>query len=86
MKPKGLGRERDEALNVALAAALQPITDAAEVLGATWEEANILTVDVFAHAAGLLLLAHTGRIRMFGISAPDLMARHVDAWIERLSG
>jgi AcrR family transcriptional regulator len=86
MKPKGLGRERDEALNAALAAALQPITDAAEALGATQTEANILTADVFAHAAGLLLLAHTGRIRMFGISAPDLMARHVEAWIERLSG
>ena len=85
MKPKGLGRERDEALNGALAVALQPITDAAEALGATQTEANVLTADVFAHAAGLLLLAHTGRIRMFGISAPDLMARHVEAWIERLS-
>jgi AcrR family transcriptional regulator len=85
MKPKGLGRERDEALNGALAEALRPITDAAEALGATREEAGILTVDVFAHAAGLLLLAHTGRIRMFGLSAPDLMARHVDAWVERLS-
>jgi len=85
MKPKGLGRERDEALNGALAEALRPITDAAEALGATREEAGILTVDVFAHAAGLLLLAHTGRIRMFGVSAPDLMARHVEAWVERLS-
>jgi len=86
MKPKGLGRERDEALNGALAAALQPITDAAEALGATRHEANILTVDIFAHAAGLLLLAHTGRIRMFGLSAPELMARHVEGWVERLSG
>ena len=86
MKPKGLGRERDEALNGALAAALQPITDAAEALGATRHDANILTVDIFAHAAGLLLLAHTGRIRMFGLSAPELMARHVEGWVERLSG
>ncbi|WP_456783738.1 hypothetical protein [Bradyrhizobium sp. USDA 4516] len=30
-------------------------------------------VDCFAHATGLLLLLHTGRIRMFGASAPDLM-------------
>ena len=86
MKPQGLGRERDEALNAALADALRPIAGAAEALGATQTEANILTADVFAHAAGLLLLAHTGRIRMFGISAPELMARHVAAWIERLSG
>jgi len=85
MKPKGLGRERDEQLNAGLAAALHPITEAAETLGATREEANLLTVDAFAHAAGLLLLAHTGRIRMFGASAPDLMARYVDGRIAALT-
>jgi len=85
MKPKGLGRERDERLNAGLAAALWPITEAAEALGATREEADLLTVDAFAHAAGLLLLAHTGRIRMFGASAPDLMARYVDDRIAALT-
>ena len=40
---------------------------------------KILMADIFAHAAGLLLLAHTGRIRMFGASAPHLMERFVDA-------
>ena len=39
-------------------------------LGARREEARLLMADIFAHAAGLLLLAHTGRIRMFGASAP----------------
>src|SRR6185369_8074987 len=34
MKPKGLGRARDEALNAALAAALHPIATAAADLGA----------------------------------------------------
>jgi hypothetical protein len=43
-------------------------------------------VDVFAHAAGLLLLAHTGRIRMFGASAPALMERFVDRTIAGLRG
>ncbi|HEY0834829.1 MAG TPA: helix-turn-helix domain-containing protein [Azospirillum sp.] len=85
MKPKGLGRERDEQLNAGLAAALQPIAEAAGDLGATREEANLLMVDAFAHAAGLLLLAHTGRIRMFGASAPDLMARYVDERIAALT-
>jgi AcrR family transcriptional regulator len=78
MRPHGLGRERDEALNAGLAAALRPIADAAEALGATCEEANTLVVETFAHAAGVLLLAHTGRIRMFGVVAPELMARYVD--------
>jgi hypothetical protein len=36
-----------------------------------------LMVETFAHAAGLLLLAHTGRMRTFGTSAPHLMERFV---------
>lgn len=86
MKPHGLGKERDQQLNAALASALQSISDAAEELGAKKEEARMLTVDAFAHAAGLLLLAHTGRIRMFGASARDLMARYVEDRIAQLKG
>ena len=84
MKPHGLGRERDEALNAGLAAALRPIAEAAEALGAAGEAANTLVVETFAHAAGLLLLAHTGRIRMFGAAAPELMARYVDERVRLL--
>jgi AcrR family transcriptional regulator len=86
MKPHGLGKERDQQLNAALASALQSIGDAAEELGAKKEEARMLTVDAFAHAAGLLLLAHTGRIRMFGASARDLMMRYVEDRIAQLKG
>jgi AcrR family transcriptional regulator len=86
MKPHGLGKERDKQLNAALAAALQSISDAAEALGAKPEAARMLTVDTFAHAAGLLLLAHTGRIRMFGASARDLMERYVEERIVQLRG
>jgi AcrR family transcriptional regulator len=86
MKPHGLGRERDEMLNAALEAALHPIADAAEALGARRDEAKLMMVDTFAHAAGLLLLAHTGRIRMFGASAPNLMQRFVENAIAELSG
>jgi AcrR family transcriptional regulator len=84
MRPQGLGRDRDEQLNAALAAALRPISEAAIVLGSTPEEANVLLVDVFAHAAGLLLLAHTGRIRMFETSASERMEHYVDACIGQL--
>lgn len=84
MKPKGLGRKLDQELNASLAAALRPIADAAEALGVLPREANLLMVEVFAHAAGLLLLAQTGRIRMFGASAAELMARFVDDRIARL--
>ena len=85
MKPRGLGKARDENLNAALELALHPIADAAQALGARREEANLLMVDTFAHAAGLLLLAHTGRIRMFGASAPNLMERYVESTIAALS-
>lgn len=84
MKPAGLGRERDERLNAALEAALRPIAEAALALGASAERANLLMVDCFAHATGLLLLLHTGRIRMFGASAPELMEAYVDERVERL--
>jgi AcrR family transcriptional regulator len=85
MKPQGLGKERDGMLNAALESALQPIADAAQALGARPEEAKSLMADVFAHAAGLLLLAHTGRIRMFGASAPHLMERFVEAKVAALT-
>lgn len=86
MKPAGLGRERDEALNAALAAALRPIEEAARDMGASESEARLLVVDLFAHATGLLLLLHTGRIRMFGASAERLMEDHVRDRAERLAG
>jgi AcrR family transcriptional regulator len=85
MKPQGLGKERDEVLNAALESAMQPIADAAQALGARREEARWLMADIFAHAAGLLLLAHTGRIRMFGASAPQLMERFIEAKVTALT-
>ncbi|GKQ54193.1 TetR/AcrR family transcriptional regulator [Bradyrhizobium sp. Ce-3] len=85
MKPAGLGHDRDHALNAALEAALHPIAEAAEALGASRPKANTVMVDCFAHATGLLLLLHTGRIRMFGASAPDLMDAYLRDKIAQLA-
>lgn len=85
MKPAGLGHMRDVALNAALEAALRPIADAAIEMGASQERANLLVVECFAHAAGLLLLLHTGRIRMFGASALDMMESFVKDRVSQLS-
>lgn len=83
MQPKGLGRERDEELNRDLNRALLPILEAGLELGLSEHEARRLMVDIFAHASGLLLLTHTGRIRMYG-EAPDVLMR---AYLEeRLDG
>lgn len=85
MRPAGLGRARDEALNAALAAALAPLGEAAREMGAGAAEAEAATVETFAHATGLLLLLHTGRIRMFGASAPALMERQVERLLATLA-
>jgi hypothetical protein len=77
MKPHGLRRERDEMLNAALESALRPIVDATQSLGARREDANLPMVDTFAHATRLLLLDHTGRMRMLGASAANLMERFI---------
>lgn len=84
MKPAGLGHERDIALNQALENALSPIAKEAEKLGATESEANLLVVDYFAHATGLLLLLHTGRIRMFNASASERMKAYLLEKIEQI--
>jgi AcrR family transcriptional regulator len=85
MKPQGLGKDRNQLLNSALEIALRPIAEAAQALGARREEARLLMVETFAHATGLLLLAHTGRIRMFGISASNLMERYIEGTITALN-
>jgi AcrR family transcriptional regulator len=84
MKPRGLGKERDRLLNAALDSALSPIATGAQELGASRAEARRVVVDIFAHATGLLVLAHTGRIRKFKVSATDLMKRFIDNTVDAL--
>jgi AcrR family transcriptional regulator len=86
VRPHGVGRERDDALNAALAAILAPIADAAIELGASHSRSKLLMAHTLAHAAGLLLLLHTHRIRLFEVEPRTLMERYVDDQIERLSG
>ena len=86
MTPEGVGRDRDAELNQRLAATLQPIADAAAELGVEMDQARRLMADIFAHATGLLLLAHTGRIRIFGVAAAELMRDFVEDRIARLTG
>ncbi|KAF0677116.1 TetR/AcrR family transcriptional regulator [Profundibacterium mesophilum] len=77
LRPKGLGRAHDLGLNKAFAETLAPMRRAFEDLGVTPGEAQLMTADTFAHAAGLLLLSHTRRIKMFGVAPSILMERHV---------
>lgn len=84
MRPHGLGRERDLALNAALEAVLWPISEAAEAMGADVAMARLIMADAFAHAVGALLLLHTRRIRMFGLAPRALMERWVETEVEKL--
>jgi len=84
MRPHGVGRNRDDSLNTALAASLMPIADAAIELGASRSRARLLTADMLAHAAGVLLLLHTHRIRLFEAEPRTLMERYVNDQIEQL--
>lgn len=84
MRPHGLGRERDMALNAALEAVLWPIAEAADAICADVALGRLIMADVFAHAVGVLLLLHTQRIRMFGLAPRALMERYVEAEIGRL--
>jgi AcrR family transcriptional regulator len=78
MKPHGLGRDFDPALNEALAATLAPLGRAARQLGADEAAAERLVAEFFAYAVGVLLLVHTRRIRMFGQDPRAMIERHLN--------
>lgn len=74
--PRGLGAELDPALNARLLAAMAPLTAGARALG---EEG--LATRAFAQVVGLVVLAETRRLRLFGRDARALMAAEVDAML-----
>lgn len=81
--PKGVGRARDRDLNARLAAALAPIGTAARDLGVPEDQAGGVVADIFAHLVGVLMLAHTGRIRLFGTSPAALVDGYLDRCLPR---
>jgi len=84
MRPRGLNATLNEQLNGRLHDALQPCEAALQALGLTWEAALRETTALFAHGVGLLLLKHTGRIRMFGQDATLLFDAYVIGLLERV--
>lgn len=78
IEPRGLSDDLNHELNAALLATLDPVRRAAIDLGADPARATALTADAFAHACGLLLLAHTHRIKLFHLDARDLMRQHLE--------
>ncbi|GAA3526793.1 hypothetical protein GCM10022222_07230 [Amycolatopsis ultiminotia] len=82
IEPRGLSDELDRALNRKLLDALAPIAESVTALGAPAEEADRVVAGIFACASGILLLAHTRRLALFGADARQLMLHQLDLLIE----
>ena len=84
MQPRGLTSELNDQLNARLYDALRPCDQAMRAMGLNAEDALRENTALFAHGVGLLLLHHTGRIRLFGQDATLLFAAYVIGLVERL--
>lgn len=86
VQPRGLSREADVALNDKLLRSLAPVAEAVRELGATPRVVQATVADIFAHAVGLLLSEHTGRMKLFGGHARQLMQVQIGRIVHELNG
>lgn len=84
LAPRGLNSDLNQHLNDRLHDALRPCEQALQSLGLGADAALRENTALFAHGVGLLLLQHTGRIRMFGQSAEALFSSYVDQLVKRV--
>ena len=85
MQPRGLSTDLNQQLNSRLYDALKPCEEAMTRLGLNAADARQENTALFAHGVGLLLLQHTGRIRMFGQQAHPLFDAYVGHLVQRLA-
>ena len=83
MQPRGLTPQWNERLNARLRDAMRLQEAALRRLGFGAEQALTEVTALFAHTVGLLVLRHTGRIRMFGRAAQDLFVHYVEDLLRR---
>lgn len=84
MSPEGVGRERNKELNTKLLDAIRPVEAAALALSKSAQDAQKALTEFFVYANGILLLVHTGRIKLFEDSEQDLLENFVSSQIESL--
>lgn len=84
MKPLGLTPELNDRLNRRLRESLDGIESSLIALGCAKKAAVQETTSLFGHCVGLLLLTHTGRIRMFGQDGRALFAAYVKKLIQQV--
>jgi len=84
MRPRGLTADLNDTLNDRLHDALRPCELALQALGLNAEDALRENTSLFAHCVGLLLLKHTGRIRLFDQDPAMLFEACLIHLVERL--
>ncbi len=85
LAPRGLTSELNQRLNARLYEALAPGEQAFAALGLDAAAARRENTALFAHGVGLLLLLHTGRIRMFAQDATELFDHYLASLLQRLA-
>lgn len=83
LAPRGLTSELNQRLNARLHEALAPCEQALVAIGLQPADAARENTALFAHGVGLLLLQHTGRIRMFRQDASELFEHYVAGLLQR---
>ena len=83
MKPHGLTPELNEQLNTRLRDALVPTEAVLLEMGVAPAAALREVTALFGHCVGLLLLQHTGRIKMFEQNAAQLFKDYVEQLYKR---
>lgn len=81
-RPRGLTPELNRRLNNQLMQALEPIRRNLLDMGHSADEATLITTGIFAHAVGTLMLANTGRIRLFRQDPDTLFTRYLTALLK----
>ncbi|HWJ96172.1 MAG TPA: helix-turn-helix domain-containing protein [Telluria sp.] len=83
LAPRGLTSALNRRLNARLHDALAPCEQALLAMGYAPADAARENTALFAHGMGLLLLQHTGRIRMFRQDATDLFRHYLAGLLAR---
>ncbi|SRR5258708_5075234 len=85
VRPAGLGRDLDRSLNSRLIAVMRRISAAiAQVGGLDPLAAHRETVAAVCHVMGVLLMANTGRLKIFDSEPDGLIEHYLDGLIARL--
>ena len=81
-RPRGLTPELNRRLNDQLMKALEPVRRGLEEIGHAPAQAVSETTAIFAHIVGTLMLANTGRIRLFRQDPDALDNRYLDSLLK----